>query len=136
MLDLEYYGVSKHELDSHPNPSLDGVGRFFRRLDIEVGIENTRIHARYDKERAADLSDLCEKVEALFRLGVQCGAAADAAVDLLARETYPSWRFMMTNASATMTLEAWAPGDKWSKWPARYPPAALPQEARSAPRAR
>ncbi len=68
MLDLEYYGVSKHELDSHPNPSLDGVGRFFRRLDIEVGIENTRIHARYDKERAADLSDLCEKVEALFRL--------------------------------------------------------------------
>jgi len=75
-------------------------------------------------------------LEALFRLGVQCGTAADAAVDLLARETYPSWRFMMTNASATMTLEAWAPGDKWSKWPARFPTAALPQEARSAPRAR
>lgn len=68
MLDLEFFGVSKHELDSHPNPSLDGVGRFFRRLDVEVQIENTRIHARYDKERAADLSDLCEKVEALFRL--------------------------------------------------------------------
>ncbi|HEX7580722.1 MAG TPA: hypothetical protein VF580_12045, partial [Thermoanaerobaculia bacterium] len=38
MLDLEYFGVSKHELDSHPNPSLDGVGRFFRRLDVEVQI--------------------------------------------------------------------------------------------------
>ena len=53
---------------SHPNPSLDGLGLFFRRLDVAVEIENTRIHARYDKERAADLADLCDKVEALFRL--------------------------------------------------------------------
>ncbi len=68
MLDLEYYGVSKHELDVHPNPSLDGLGAFFRRLDVSVEIQNTRVHARYDKERAADLADLCEKVEALFRL--------------------------------------------------------------------
>lgn len=68
MLDLEYYGVSKHDLDVHPNPSLDSLGLFFRRLDVAVEIENTRIHAWYDKERAADLADLCDKVEALFRL--------------------------------------------------------------------
>jgi phosphohistidine swiveling domain-containing protein len=68
MLDLEYYGVSKYQLDAHPNPSLDSLGVFFRRLDIAAEIENTRIHARYDKERAADLADLCDKIEALFRL--------------------------------------------------------------------
>jgi alpha-L-rhamnosidase len=55
-------------------------------------------------------------VEALFRLGVQCAAAADAAVQLLSRETYPSWGYMMSAAggNATMTLEAWAPPDKWN----------------------
>jgi alpha-L-rhamnosidase len=55
-------------------------------------------------------------VEALFRLGVQCAAAADAGVALLSREEYPSWRFMQSAAggNATMTLEAWAPGDKWN----------------------
>ncbi len=55
-------------------------------------------------------------VEALFRLGVQCGAAADAAVALLSREAYPSWRFMQSAAggNATMSLEAWAPADKWN----------------------
>jgi phosphohistidine swiveling domain-containing protein len=68
MLDLEYYGVSKHELDSHPNISLDGIRGFFRRLDIEAEVDKTRIHARYDKERAVDLADLCGKVEAVFRL--------------------------------------------------------------------
>ena len=51
-------------------------------------------------------------VEALFKLGVWCGAAADGALDLLSRERYPSWRFMITNASATTTLEAWQPEDK------------------------
>ena len=55
-------------------------------------------------------------VEALYRLGVQCSAAADAALNLLSRETYPSWRFMMSAAggSATMTLESWQPSDKWN----------------------
>jgi alpha-L-rhamnosidase len=55
-------------------------------------------------------------VEALFRLGVQCGAAADAGVDLLSRDTYPGWVYMMSAAggSATMTLEAWSPPDKWN----------------------
>ncbi|RPJ46990.1 MAG: hypothetical protein EHM19_03530 [Candidatus Latescibacterota bacterium] len=68
MIDLEYFGVSKNELEQHPNPSLDGIRLFFRNLEFDVRIENTHIHARYDKERALDLGDVCEKAEALFRL--------------------------------------------------------------------
>jgi len=68
MIDLAYYGVSKYELDSHPGLELDAVQACFKRLDFAVAVENTRIHARYDKEQARDLADLCEKAEALFRL--------------------------------------------------------------------
>jgi phosphohistidine swiveling domain-containing protein len=68
MIDLEYYGVSKYELSAHPNLSLDTVALFLRRLEFDVSIENTRVHARYDKERALDLGDICAKAEALFRL--------------------------------------------------------------------
>jgi pyruvate,water dikinase len=68
MIDLQYYGVSKYELSAHPNPSLDAIGLFFRRLEFDVQIENTHIHARYDKERALDLGTLCEKAEALLAL--------------------------------------------------------------------
>jgi phosphohistidine swiveling domain-containing protein len=68
MIDLEYYGVSKNELAQHPNPSLNGIRLFFRNLEFDVQIDNTHIHARYDKERALDLGDICEKAEALFRL--------------------------------------------------------------------
>jgi pyruvate,water dikinase len=68
MIDLAYYGVSKYELDAHPGLALEGIQAFFRRLDFLVEVENTRIKARYDKERARDLTDLCEKAEALFRL--------------------------------------------------------------------
>ncbi|MBM3320947.1 MAG: hypothetical protein FJY73_09760 [Candidatus Eisenbacteria bacterium] len=68
MIDLEYYGVSKNELTQHPNPSLDGIRLFFRNLEFDIQIDNTHIHARYDKERALDLGDVCEKAEALFRL--------------------------------------------------------------------
>jgi pyruvate phosphate dikinase-like enzyme/PEP-utilizing family enzyme len=68
MIDLEYYGVSKNELSIHPNPSLDVVCRFLREMGFDALAENTRIHARYDKERALDLGDLREKAEALFRL--------------------------------------------------------------------
>lgn len=50
-------------------------------------------------------------VEALYRLGVSEGAAADDALNLLSRATYPGWGFMMS-VGATTTLEAWAPGDK------------------------
>ncbi len=68
MIDLEYYGVSKYDLGSHPSPDLDAICRFFRDLEFDASSEKTRIHARYDKERALDLGELCEKAEALFRL--------------------------------------------------------------------
>jgi len=69
MVDLEYYGVSRYHLDAHPNRELDAVRRFFRHLGFDVIIEpSTRVHARYDKERARDLGDLCAKAETLFRL--------------------------------------------------------------------
>ncbi|HSL22260.1 MAG TPA: PEP/pyruvate-binding domain-containing protein [Vicinamibacterales bacterium] len=68
MIDLEYYGVSKYELSHHPNVSLDGLRTFLRRLDFDVDVENTRVHVRYDKERALDVADLCARAEALFRL--------------------------------------------------------------------
>ncbi len=68
MIDLAYFGVSKYELAAHPNPSLTALERFFRRLDFDIQIENTRVQARYDKERAFDLADLCGKAAILFRL--------------------------------------------------------------------
>jgi hypothetical protein len=68
MIDLAYYGVSKYELDAHPNVGLDAIQTLLRRLDFQVEVDNTRIHARYDKERALDLADLCAKAEALLRL--------------------------------------------------------------------
>lgn len=68
MVDLEYWGVSKYELDQHPNPSLEGLRAFFEALDFEATIEQTRVRARYDKERALDLETVCEKAAALLRL--------------------------------------------------------------------
>lgn len=68
MIDLEYYGVSKNELDLHPNIALDAIQQFFLKLEHDVSVENTRVHARFDKERALSLGDICEKAEALFRL--------------------------------------------------------------------
>lgn len=68
MIDLAYFGVSKFELSSHPAIALPAVERFFRRLDFDVQIDNTHVHARYDKERAFDLADLCQKAASLFRI--------------------------------------------------------------------
>jgi phosphoenolpyruvate synthase/pyruvate phosphate dikinase len=68
MIDLEYFGVSKHELDLHPNIALDALQQFFRKLEFDVTVEKTHVRARYDKERALGLGDICEKAEALFRL--------------------------------------------------------------------
>lgn len=68
MIDVEYFGVSKYSLDQHPAPHLDGIRSFFLALEYDCQVESTRIHARYDKERALDLNDLCTKAEALFRL--------------------------------------------------------------------
>lgn len=68
MIDLAYYGVSKFEIAAHPALALEGIQTFLRRLDFFVEVDTTRIHARYDKERARDLADVCAKAEALFRL--------------------------------------------------------------------
>lgn len=68
MVDLEYWGVSKYELDQHPNTTLDALRAFFEALDFEASIEQTRVHARYDKERALDLETICDKAAALLRL--------------------------------------------------------------------
>jgi phosphohistidine swiveling domain-containing protein len=68
MIDLEYYGVSKYELADHPDTGLAAIRTFFRRLDFDLQVENSRIHARYDKERAGDLDVLCEKARMAFCL--------------------------------------------------------------------
>jgi pyruvate,water dikinase len=65
MIDLEYYGVSVYEQSTHPSPSLEALRLFFRRLEFYVDVEGTRVHARYDKESALDLGDICEKAELL-----------------------------------------------------------------------
>jgi pyruvate,water dikinase len=68
MIDLEYFGVSKFELSDHPNIELDAIRSFFRHLDFDIDIDTTRVHARYDKERASDMGSLCEKAEMMFCL--------------------------------------------------------------------
>lgn len=68
MIDLEYYGVSNYEIGVHPGISMDAMRIFFEKLEFEIEIRGTRIHARYDKERGLDLQTLCEKAEALFCL--------------------------------------------------------------------
>lgn len=68
MIDLEYFGVSNYQLDQHPNISLDAIKAFFQRIEFEIQIQGVRIHARYDKERALTLGDLCDKACQLFRL--------------------------------------------------------------------
>ena len=68
MIDLEYFGVSKHEIDLHPNIALDAIQHFFLKIDFDVSAEKTHVHARYDKERALGLGDICEKAETIFRL--------------------------------------------------------------------
>lgn len=68
MIDLEYFGVSNYELNLHPNISLDAIRLFFEYLEFDVQIDGTRIHSRYDKERALNLGDICNKAEVIFRL--------------------------------------------------------------------
>ncbi len=36
MIDLEYYGVSKNEIDQHPNIALDAIQQFFLKLEYDV----------------------------------------------------------------------------------------------------
>ena len=68
MIDLKYFGVSNYEIADHPNIYLDAIKFFFQYLEFYVKLEGTHIHARYDKERALDLDQLCERVKYLFCL--------------------------------------------------------------------
>lgn len=68
MIDVEYFGVSKFELENHPAPDLDGIRDFFRAMEFDCKVDRTRIHARYDKERALHLGELCAKAAAMMRL--------------------------------------------------------------------
>ena len=68
MIDLQYFGVSNYEIADHPNIYLDAIRYFFQHLEFDVKMEGTHIQARYDKERALDLNQLCERVEYLFCL--------------------------------------------------------------------
>jgi phosphohistidine swiveling domain-containing protein len=68
MIDLQYFGVSNYEIADHPDISLNAIRFFFQHLEFDVKLDGTHIHARYDKERALDLKQLCEQVEFLFCL--------------------------------------------------------------------
>lgn len=68
MIDLEYFGVSKDELNLHPNPKLSALKLLFKKLQFDINIVDTHIHARYDKERALTLADITEKVSQFFAL--------------------------------------------------------------------
>ncbi|MFC1531786.1 PEP/pyruvate-binding domain-containing protein [Thermodesulfobacteriota bacterium] len=97
MIDLEYYGVSKYELTHHPDISLDAIGRFFRRLGFDFKIKDTRLHARYDKEKTLDLGDICEKAEAIFRL-----------VPYLMEIDWAAGSLDLPHESRQIATEAWA----------------------------
>jgi phosphoenolpyruvate synthase/pyruvate phosphate dikinase len=66
MIDLQYFGVSNYEIADHPNINLDAIRFLFQYLEFDIKLEGTHIQARYDKERALDLSQLCGRVEYLF----------------------------------------------------------------------
>mgnify|MGYP003729595055 CR=1 FL=1 len=68
MIDVEFFGVSKFELESHPAPDLDGIRQFFLAMEFDCTVDRTRVHARYDKERALNLGELGEKAGGLMRL--------------------------------------------------------------------
>jgi len=68
MIDLQYFGVSNYEISDHPNIYLDAIRYFFQFLEFDVKMNGTHIQARYDKERALDLNQLCERVKYLFCL--------------------------------------------------------------------
>jgi phosphohistidine swiveling domain-containing protein len=68
MIDLECYAVSQYELAQHPDPEVPGLQRVLRRIGFFVEMDGTRLHARYDKERATQLSEIIERAGLLFRL--------------------------------------------------------------------
>ena len=103
MADLEYFGVSKHELSLHPDLNLLGIQCLFQALEFDVQVKDTRIHARYDKERALDFGDLCAKVEGLFNL-----------VPYLMEIDWVIGYLNLSEDAKRMVAEAWA--EFFSRW--------------------
>jgi phosphohistidine swiveling domain-containing protein len=68
MIDLEYFAVSQYDLGQHPAVAVPAVQRTLRRLGFHVEMDGTRLHARYDKERALDLSEIVTTAAMLLRL--------------------------------------------------------------------
>jgi hypothetical protein len=68
MIDLEYYAVSQYELAEHPDLGVSGIQAVLRRLGFFVELDGTRLRARYDKERAVEVSDIVEKAAMLMRV--------------------------------------------------------------------
>lgn len=103
MVDLEYYGVSKYELDGHPDLDLRAIRAFFERLEFDVQFTQTRIHARYDKERAVSLGDICDKARALFRL-----------MPYLMDLDWLIGKLDLSAGARTLLIDAWS--DVFAKW--------------------
>ncbi len=140
MVDLEYYGVSKVDLGAHPDPSLAGIRLLLERLDFDVTIDATRVHARYDKERALDLGELCEHAEALLRLlphvmdvdwtigslrlspAARCATAEAWAEFFLRWGSLPVERFLTDDRVGITTGRETGPaGDRETVWDGRGP---------------
>jgi pyruvate,water dikinase len=103
MIDLEYYGVSVYEQSVHPNPTLDALRLFFRCLEFYLEIDGTRVHARYDKERALDLGQVCEKAELV------CGL-----VPYLMDLDWTIGSLSLDAPAKRMVAEAWA--ESYAEW--------------------
>ena len=97
MIDLRYLGVSNYELDVHPRLSLDAIRRFFQHLDFIVEIDDTSIHARYDKERAVTLEQLHRRAGLLFHL-----------VPYLMDVDWTIGSLQMSDDARDLVAEAWA----------------------------
>ena len=140
MIDLEYFGVSKYEMSAHPNVSLDAIRAFFERLDFDVQIEHTRVRARYDKERAPDLADLCDQVDLLFHLvpylmdvdWIVGNLALDETARRLVTEAWaaffarwavlPATQFMTADRQGILAgIEPSPDGDREARWPGVAP---------------
>jgi pyruvate, water dikinase len=140
MIDLEYYGVSVYELSTHPSPSLEALRLFFERLEFYVAIEGTRVHARYDKERALDLGEVCEKAELLAGLvpylmdldwtigSLELDAPSRRRVAEAWAESFAEWGVLPLRALLTrdrrgihVGLETGPEGEREVSWPGEPP---------------
>jgi len=103
MIDLQYLGVSNFDLDVHPCVTLDAIRRVFERLDFIVTVDATRIHARYDKERAFSLDQLADRTRILFGL-----------VPYLMDLDWTIGSLPLSARARHLVIEAWA--ERFARW--------------------